>query len=77
MAQALGFGAVGVISTSDIQLFKRRKLFRLQEKHQESGDQGIQSGRRHRIMGETARQQAGRLRDEMTRRRLRYSPIEW
>jgi hypothetical protein len=51
-----------------------RKLYeniRLQVAHD------VQSGSRHRFMGETARQQAERLRGEMDRRRLRFTPIDW
>jgi hypothetical protein len=35
------------------------------------------SGSRHRFIGETARQYAERLRAEMDRRHLRFSPIDW
>jgi hypothetical protein len=34
-------------------------------------------GSRHRLTGITARQQAERLRDELNRRRLQFSPIDW
>jgi hypothetical protein len=33
--------------------------------------------RRHRLLGQTAKQQAERLREELDRRRLKYSPIVW
>lgn len=36
-----------------------------------------QSGGPHRFMGDTARKQAERLREEMGRRRLEFTPIEW
>lgn len=36
-----------------------------------------QVGSRHRLLGETAKQQAQRLRDELDRRRLKVSPIDW
>ncbi|MCP3462625.1 hypothetical protein [Bradyrhizobium sp. CCGUVB23] len=35
------------------------------------------NGGRHRLIGEAAKQQAERLREEIDRRRLRYSPIDW
>ena len=35
-----------------------------------------QSGSPHRFMGDTAKQQAERLREEMDRRRLKFRPIE-
>jgi hypothetical protein len=34
-------------------------------------------GSRHRLLGDAARQQAARLREELDRRRLRFTPIEW
>jgi hypothetical protein len=34
-------------------------------------------GSRHRLLGETARQQEARLRAELDRRRLRFTPIVW
>ena len=37
----------------------------------------VRSGSPHRFMGEPARQQAERLRAEMDRRRLKFTPIEW
>jgi hypothetical protein len=36
-----------------------------------------QSGTPHRFMGDTAKKQAERLREEMDRRRLKFRPIEW
>jgi hypothetical protein len=39
--------------------------------------QDIRSGSRHRFMGETAKQQAERLREEMDRRRLQFRRIDW
>ena len=35
------------------------------------------SGGRYRFVGELARQYAERLREEMDRRRLKFTPIEW
>jgi hypothetical protein len=35
------------------------------------------SGGRYRFVGETARQYAERLREEMDRRRLKFTPIDW
>jgi hypothetical protein len=37
----------------------------------------IQAGGRHRLVGESGRQYAERLREEMDRRRLRFTPIDW
>jgi hypothetical protein len=36
-----------------------------------------QSGSPHRFMGDTAKKHAERLREEMDRRRLKFTPIEW
>jgi hypothetical protein len=44
-------------------------------REQVAADVGL--GSRHRLLGETARQQAERLREELNRRRLRFSPIDW
>ena len=37
----------------------------------------MHAGGRYRFVGETARQYADRIRDELERRRLRFSPIDW
>jgi hypothetical protein len=37
----------------------------------------MRSGGRYRFVGESARQYAERLREEMDRRRLRFTPIDW
>lgn len=37
----------------------------------------MHSGGRYRFVGESARQYAERLREEMNRRRLRFTPIDW
>jgi hypothetical protein len=37
----------------------------------------VQLGSRHRLVGEGVKQYADRLRDEMDRRRLRFTPIDW
>jgi len=35
------------------------------------------NGGRYRFVGESARQYAERLREEMDRRRLKFTPIDW
>jgi hypothetical protein len=35
------------------------------------------AGNKHRLLGETAKHQAERLREELDRRRLRFTPIDW
>jgi hypothetical protein len=37
----------------------------------------IDSGVPEKLMGETARQRAEQLREEMDRRRMRFKPIDW
>jgi hypothetical protein len=37
----------------------------------------VQLGSKHRLLGETAKQQAERLREELERRRLSFTPIDW
>jgi hypothetical protein len=37
----------------------------------------MRDGGRYRFVGESARQYAERLREEMDRRRLRFTPIDW
>jgi hypothetical protein len=37
----------------------------------------VRLGSRHRLLGDTARQQAERLREEIDRRRLSVHPIFW
>ena len=37
----------------------------------------VQLGSKHRLLGDTAQQQAERLREELERRRLKFTPIDW
>ncbi|HLG82454.1 MAG TPA: hypothetical protein VKY22_15670 [Bradyrhizobium sp.] len=37
----------------------------------------VQAGGRYRLLGDPAKEQAQRLRDELERRRLRFTPIDW
>ena len=37
----------------------------------------MKAGGRYRFMGESVKQYADRLREEMDRRRLRFTPIDW
>jgi hypothetical protein len=61
----------------DIQLLSDESLHRLYDNIRDQVAIDARSGSQHRFMGETARQQAERLREEMDRRRLRFDPIEW
>jgi len=37
----------------------------------------VQAGGRYRLFGEGVKQYADKLREEMERRRLRFTPIDW
>jgi hypothetical protein len=37
----------------------------------------MQSGERYRFVGESTRQYADTLREEMDRRRMKFTPIDW
>ncbi len=62
---------------SDIERLNDESLNRLYESIREQVAADVRLGGRHRLVGETARQQAERLRAEMDRRRLRVNPIDW
>lgn len=62
---------------SEIHRLSDESLHRLYESIRAQVAVDVRSGSPHRFMGETARQQAERLREEMDRRRLRFDPIEW
>jgi hypothetical protein len=44
-------------------------------RHQVGAD--VQLPSKYRLLGDTAKRQAERLRDELDRRRLRFTPIDW
>lgn len=52
-------------------------VVRLYESIREQLSANIRLGSRHRLLGETAKRQAVRLREELDRRRLRFVPIDW
>jgi hypothetical protein len=52
-------------------------VVRLYESIREQLSADIRLGSRHRLLGETAKRQADRLREELDRRRLRFVPIDW
>jgi hypothetical protein len=62
---------------SDIRSLTDEYVRRLYENIREQAAADARLGGRHRLIGETARQQAERLRAEMDRRRLKFTPIEW
>ena len=62
---------------SDIQHLADESIRRLYENIREQVAADAQLSGRHRFMGETARQHAERLREEMDRRRLQFTQILW
>jgi hypothetical protein len=52
-------------------------VLRLYENLRQQVEADILLGSRHRLLRETAKQEAKRLRAELDRRRLRYAPIDW
>jgi hypothetical protein len=52
-------------------------VLRLYENIREQVAADLSQWSRHRLLGETARQQAERLRQELDRRRLKYAHIGW
>ena len=62
---------------SDLQRLTDDSIRRLYNSIREQVAQDAWSGSPHRFMGEPAKQQAERLREEMDRRRLKFTPIEW
>jgi hypothetical protein len=60
-----------------VQFLSDESVLRFYEniRQQVAADMRLES--RYRLMGVSAKQQAERLREEMTRRRMRFTPIEW
>ena len=61
----------------DIQRLSDESVCRLYENIRSQVALDARSESRHRFMGDTVRQHAQKLREEMERRRLRFAPIEW
>jgi hypothetical protein len=61
----------------ELQRLTDESIRRLYNSIREQVAQDVRSGSRHRFMGDTARRQAERLREELDRRRLKFMPIEW
>ena len=62
---------------SSIYSLADENVLKLYESIREQVSADIRLGGRHRLMGETARLHAARLREELDRRRLRFTPIDW
>ena len=52
-------------------------VLKLYESIRQEVSADIRLGGKHRLLGETAKQQAQRLREEIDRRRLHVAPIIW
>jgi hypothetical protein len=62
---------------SDFSASKDESLLSFYENVREQVESDKRSGGRYRLAGESVKQYADRLHDEMDRRRLRFSPIQW
>jgi hypothetical protein len=62
---------------SHIQRLTDDSVRKLYENIREQVAADTRTGGRHRLVGETAMRQAERLRAEMDRRRLTFTPIVW
>jgi len=56
---------------------KDERLLAFYENIRRQVDLDMQAGGRYRLIGEGVKQYADKLRDEMDRRRLRFTPIDW
>jgi len=65
------FAMNGIHSMAD------ENVLRLYDSIREQVSADIRLGARHRLLGEAAQQQADRLREELDRRGLQYTPIVW
>jgi hypothetical protein len=52
-------------------------ILKLYESIRQQVSADVQAGGRYRLLGETAKEQAQRLRGELERRRLSFAPIDW
>jgi hypothetical protein len=62
---------------SNLQELSDEGILLLYDNIREQASADIRARSRHRLLGETAKKQAERLREELDRRRLDYSPIVW
>ena len=62
---------------TDISILADESVLRLYDSIREQVSADIRLGSRHRLLGEAAQQQAERLREELDRRGLQYTPIVW
>jgi hypothetical protein len=62
---------------NDLSKSKDESLLSFYEGVRQQVDADVKSGGRYRFMGESVKQYADRLSEEMDRRRLRFTPIDW
>ena len=62
---------------SDIQSLTDDSVRTLYDNIRQQVAEDARLGGHHRFVGQAAKERAERLREEMTRRRLKFSPIEW
>jgi hypothetical protein len=60
-----------------IQDLSDESVLRLYESIRQQVSADMATGSRHRLVGETAKAQARRIREEIDRRRLHCRPIDW
>lgn len=60
-----------------IQDLSDASILKLYENIRQQASADTHAGSRYRLLGEAAKQQAQRLRDELDRRRLKCTPIDW
>jgi len=60
-----------------IQDLSDESVLRLYENIRQQVSADTHAGSKYRLLGEPAKQQAQRLRDELDRRRLKFTPIDW
>jgi hypothetical protein len=56
---------------------KNERLLAFYENIRQQVHLDMQAGGRYRLIGEGVKQYADKLREEMDRRRLRFTPIDW
>jgi hypothetical protein len=56
---------------------KNESLIVFYENIRQQVNADMQSGGRHRFAGESVKQYADRLKEEMDRRRMQFTPINW
>lgn len=62
---------------TDISILADENILRLYDSVREQASADIRLGGNYRLLGEAARRQAERLREELDRRGLQYAPIIW